>query len=160
MGPSHQVFHPIADGRLPEPVRDDLETVDQIRVASEVIGDELSKVGRRQPDAVEDQLELGVTRHLAPDKIESSIDRAGVRLRHDKPIDLIEHHPTLDQPCQHLDLLTRTGRDIDKSKIDKGSDIGMHDDLPVNNRKNAIESRRLGRGRGGDEDRHDQDADT
>ena len=160
MGPTHKICHPVVNGRLPEPVRHDLESVDQVGVASDVIDDELSKVVRRQPDAVEDQLKIGVTGQLAPDTVESSVDRAGVRLGHDKPIDLIKHDPTLDQPCQHVDLLTRTSRDIDEAKIDDGSHIGMHDDLPVDNRKDSVECRRLGHGRGGDEDRRNHHTDN
>ena len=160
LGSAHQVCHPVADGRLTEPVRHDVETVGHVRVASDVIGDELSKVVRRQPDAFEDQVELDVAGQPAPDKIESLIDRAGIRIGHDKSIDLIEHDATLDQPGQHLGLLTRTGRDIDQTKIDEGSDIGMHDDLPVDNREDPIEGRRLGRGRGRHEDRHDPHTDT
>ena len=159
LSPAYQVGHPVANGRLPEPIRHDLETVGQICVPSNLVGGELSKVAGRQPDAVEDELELGVTGQLASDTIDSSVDRTGIRLGHDKPIDLIEHHSTLDQPCEHLELLTRTSRDLDKTQIDEGPDVRMHDDLPVDNRENAVERRCLGQGSGRDEDRHDQDAD-
>ena len=55
--------------------------------------------------------------------IQSSVDSPGIRLGYDKSIDLIDYDLTLDQPCQHLSLLTRTCWNINEPQIDKGSDV-------------------------------------